>query len=100
VKRDVARSYLDELGSDLIRRLGYDPDELIAALPKGGSGASLWDALITPDELLPWWHRCRLTFAHSVYQRGVTKTIARFAFIALRGHAWIANHDHIDRRPV
>ena len=99
MKRDVARSYIDELGSDLIRRLGYDRDELIAALPRSGR-ASLWEALMTPDELLPWWHRLQLAFAHSRHQRGVTKTIARFAVIALRGHAWIAGDDHIDRRPV
>ena len=40
-KRDVAASYLEELGPDLIRRLGYDPDRLRNGLPYAVGPGSL-----------------------------------------------------------
>lgn len=102
IKRNVARSYVDALGPDLILELGYDFDELIDALPGSTGSVSLWESLTTPDELLPWWRRLRLAITHSIHQRGVMRTIARCAFIVLRGHAWTGqgDTDHIDRRPV
>ena len=53
VKRDIARSYVDELGPDLIHRLGYHFDELVAPLRWSRGSASLWECVMAPDELLP-----------------------------------------------
>jgi hypothetical protein len=104
-KRDVARSYLDELGSGLLLRLGYEYDELMEKLDptaRKRKTGSRWSMLMTPDELLPWWHRMRLGFVHSRHQRGTPKTVARLAYLILRGHAWMPTdpRDHIERRPV
>jgi hypothetical protein len=102
-KRDVAASYMEELGPDLIQRLGYDPDRLRNGLPHAGRPPWFrWGALTTRDDVLPWWHRVRLGLAHSWYQRGVARTVLRLLFIAVRGHARRSGdlRDHIETRPV
>jgi hypothetical protein len=101
-KRDVAASYLEELGPALIRGLGYDPDRLRSGLPRARPASSRWEALTTRDDVLPWWHRVRLGLAHSTHQRGVARTILRLLFIAVRGHGRRSGdlRDHIETRPV
>jgi hypothetical protein len=104
-ERDLASCYLDELGEELLDRLGYSYRELADQLgiARGGKrGGNHWRMLLTPDDELPWWQRMRLSFTRSVHQRGTWRTILRGAYMVLVGHAPRRHdaRDHIDRRPV
>jgi hypothetical protein len=103
-KRDVASSYLKELGPDLIRRMGYDSDQLLAKLAHRDHSrvGSRWKLLMTVDDELAWWRRVQLGVTHSRYQRGTTRTIIRLAYVFARGHAWRSgeSRDHIESGPV
>jgi hypothetical protein len=51
-RRHIARSFLFELGPEVVRRLGYDFDELVAAVAPTDAGDAgvvcAWDALMVP----------------------------------------------------
>jgi len=101
---DVARSYLDELGEELLERLGYSYRELSDQLGirRGRRPGTRWRILLTSDDELNWWQRVRLSFVRSRFQRGTWKTILRGVYIVLVGHAPSRHEarDHVDRRPV
>jgi hypothetical protein len=103
-KRDVASSYLQELGPDLTRRMGYDFERLLAKVAHRdrSRGGSRWKLLMTVDDELAWWRRAKLGVIHSRYQRGITRTVIRLVYIIARGHAWRSGEprDHIESRPV
>jgi hypothetical protein len=86
-KSDLARSYLNELGEVVLDGLGYSYRELSDQIgPKRRRGTSnRWTLLLTPDNELCWWDRMRLSFIHSVHQRGIWKTILRDAYIVVVG---------------
>jgi Sulfotransferase family len=89
-KRDVASSYLDELGPDLLERLGYSYRELKDQLGidrRGKKAGTRWRVLLTPDDEIRWWQRMGLSFAHSRHQRGTWRTILRTAYMVFFGHA-------------
>lgn len=104
-KRDLAMPYLDNLGAELLERLGYSYRDLAHQLgvdQRRRRAATRWRTLITPDEELSWWDRIRLSLVHSRHQRGTLRTILRIGYIAGFGHAPPRRQprDHIDRRPV
>jgi hypothetical protein len=103
-KRDVAHSYLDELGEELLEWLGFPYRELLDQLgvARPRRAGSRWAMLRTPDDELRWWQRIRLSFVRSRHQRGAWRTILRGAYIVLVGHAPRRHNprDHIDRKPV
>lgn len=104
-KRDLAMSYLNALGAELLEGFGYSYRDLVhqlaAGQPKGRAGRR-WRMLVTPDEELTWWNRLTLSFVHSRYQRATLRTLLRMAYMAIFGHARPRGlpRDHIDRRPV
>jgi hypothetical protein len=104
-KRDVAHSYLNELGEELLEWLGYPYRELsdqLGVARQTRKAGSRWAMLQTPDDELRWWQRIRLSFVRSRHQRGAWRTILRGAYILVVGHAPRRHNprDHIDRRPV
>ena len=104
-KRDVAHSYLGELGEELLEWLGYpyrDLSDQLGVARQARKGGSRWAMLQTPDDELRWWQRIRLSFVRSRHQRGARRTILRDAYIVLVGHAPRRHNprDHIERRPV
>jgi len=95
-KRDIASSYLDELGPDLLEQLGYPYRELREQLGidrRGREAGIRWRMLLAPDDEIRWWQRMRLSFVHSRHQRGSWRTLLRIAYMVVFGHA----HRHHER---
>lgn len=84
---DLAHSYLDELGEVVLDRLGYSHRELSDQIGPGRrrGTSNCWTLLLTSDNELRWWQRMRLSFIHSVRQRGIWRTILRDAYIVVFG---------------
>jgi hypothetical protein len=103
---DLAVSYLNELGQNLVEKLGYSyrdlTDELRSHHWDGRRRAGRWRLLRTPNEELQWWQRLRLSFDRSKHQRGALRTLVRYAYIVIFGHAPQprGDRDHVDSRPV
>jgi Sulfotransferase family len=89
-KRHVAISYLQTLGPETMRRLGYSYEENMKQLVKLGpqrrSFLVPWTAVVTPLEETPRWKRLLLSVGRSLSRVGVMETLRRYAGRPSRGY--------------